>query len=383
MESNELVFKFNTQKERLFLNIILSFFILVFGTVGFFLTITSVTMLLSNSFESYHIVMGFGGVTCIFLVLFLRNFMSGGVYIVESKFNQNEKRFEIKESNGDTSFIPYSEIKQFSIKVEVESSSNDDSPSRTIYYVVYMHKKDGAIIAIDWFYNQQKAKDLLDRLNQAIPIDNSALPESDFGSSINRPKGVFFEKQGFSAFQLKWKNKLSSYYAFIGFGTLLSFLATFSSIVFVIDVGWLFKGIFLFVASIFIAVVLYHLYKLLVIKEYLLEVTSTDMIYSYNTIYGKKVVSQMKISDLFGTQVNLERDKYNNPNREIWIVSKEIQKKIEDVYAKESTGSDFLGLVKAMIELRLKVMNLEFPGFSFVELLHIEKMIDEELKQHN
>jgi len=372
MKQDDLVFVHVSGKEYFLAVFIFGVFGIIFGFLGIVLLGISITSILESGFSKSSVAFFSGGITCISIVGLLINQLKKNIVIKETKFNNIDKRFEIMESNGKFSWIPFSEIECIGFRKDYHQSSNDTHAS--IDYTVYFKKKDGAWIDIYWFQSEAEAAGLSEKLNSLFN------EKSDVSSvdSFSEPSGDLFEinKVHSDKTIFKWKNKTSSLDSFIGYFTICSFLITFVLIAVIMDISIIFTIVAAAFASIFLSVIVFAIWKQLIIREYVIELNLDEIFYGYGTLFGFQKKFSISWKDYFGTQVNIQKSSYNQPIKEMWIVSKNMNEKLQNIRKKDLNN---LFDLKDYLFMYRDIPKAEFPGFTIGEILTFEKILDSEI----
>ena len=278
MGQDNLIFNFESKGFGNFVTkAILGFFILIFSIIGIVLFLVSLSPLLFGQFEPKYFLMLSISITAFFFCLLIGNQLKKGVSVKEIIVNFEKECFQVLENTGRIAEISFREVQKFSLKIESSGSSSSSGRNTNFYYVVFLHKKDGSMIALNWFNDKGHGNLLLDELNQKVKITEGLNPEED--EELDIPEGIRFEKIDDGKFVMQWKSKIGKFENIIGYGSVISFLTTFTSGVFLADPGMIMISIFLVFISFFVGITLYYLFKAIAIKGYLLQLNGSSIEY--------------------------------------------------------------------------------------------------------
>lgn len=376
--TEDLIFDFESKGfASLTSRLILFSFVLIFFLIGLGLIVYFYSFLVNPGEFIKKLSIWSGVSTFIFLSFMLANRLKKVREVSKIIISYQTKRIEIFETNRNSSFIPFDEIKSFFLRTEEDSSSSSNKSSA--FYVIYTQKKDGSILTLNWYPNYKTAELVLNELKKTVPLTETS-DQTDFGDLI-QPDGIEFHKNGSGRFKMTWKSKISFLESILGYGFMISFFSTFLSITLLSDGSILISILFSLLVILFIGLTIYNILRVIKIRGYSLEVKDNSIIYAYKTLTGVKTVKSLPLSDFYQTQIHLKRSQFFDPHRTISVLTKEQTERIEKIILDSNDESKAPALFLESIVLQNKLMDLEFAGYSIVELFQIEKLLDKEFSE--
>ena len=310
---------------------------------------------------------------------FLYSKISSRTKIVGAYFDIENNRYYLETKNGESGFIPFSEIDSFAMRREVVSGNK----SSTTYFVVYFIKKDGAWWDIVSYGSEVAALKKLNEIQEKVKLNST----EDFNLLESEKKSELFsfsEKSDSVIFA--WSEQVSFLYRVLGVLAVLSFLGSFWIITSAIGEAGAIGTYLLTAFSLLIGgLVIYSLVKSIFgYTDYEFEITKDKIIFSGIKKDKKKIFTEVPVSEIKFTQYsfNIHRSDIFN-GQEIYLLNQEFAEKLAKYKKGEFGFGEIFGLLKEIMQMKKSIIKLPFPGFKSLDIILFEKKLDEELRKVN
>ncbi|MBK8395150.1 MAG: hypothetical protein IPL26_07875 [Leptospiraceae bacterium] len=299
--------------------------------------------------------------------------------LVGAYFDLANKRYYLETKNGESGYIPFSEIQSLGMRKEVVSGNK----SSTNYYVIYLVKTDGAWWDVMSYESEITALKKLNELQEKVNFDS----EGEFNLLEKETSSKFFSiqtKAGSVIF--KWGEQVSFLYRILGLFSVLSFLGSFWIISSALGQAGV-VGNFLLtgISILFGGLVLYSFLKSIFgYTNYELEVNREKIIFYGVKKDKRKIISETPVIAIKFTQYsyNMYRNDLFN-GQEILLLDQEFANRINKFRNGELGIVEIISLMKEIVQMKKNIIKLPFPGFKSLDIILFEKKLDEELRKIN
>lgn len=368
--------KFNTIGKFIF-----SFFLFLLFIIAFILIGVGFSTIGDNGNLLEGFKYAFPGLTILIVISLglLYTKINNRTKLVGAYFDLANKRYYLETKNGESGYIPFSEIQSLGMRKEVVSGNK----SSTNYYVIYLVKTDGAWWDVMSYESEITALKKLNELQEKVKFDS----EGEFNLLEKETSSKFFSiqtKAGSVIF--KWGEQVSFLYRILGLFSVLSFLGSFWIISSALGQAGV-VGNFLLtgISILFGGLVLYSFLKSIFgYTNYELEVNREKIIFYGVKKDKRKIISETSVIAIKFTQYsyNMYRNDLFN-GQEILLLDQEFADRINKFRNGELGIVEIISLMKEIVQMKKNIIKLPFPGFKSLDIILFEKKLDEELRKIN
>ncbi|MDX1958976.1 MAG: hypothetical protein SFU98_10405 [Leptospiraceae bacterium] len=373
-QDSELVFEYGSKSGFVFKFILapLLVFWIITGSIMMALSIMGISNTENLVNSVLMISLGFFSIMLGFFGFIYRN-SEGRKQIYKSYFDTNAKRFYIETRSGQTGYIPFNEIESIEFRSERRS--------KTIFYVIYLVKKDGAFWDFKHFNSETEARKLFENLKSRLSfVDNSF---DIFGEEKSKTRTFEMNSEGTETV-FKWNDRVSTLFRIITLLLVVSVIllfivlmiqslnGTFSSTTLTIIFGVPVLSVFLFL--ILRSYIGYRSYELSV---------STEKI----CLYGirkekKKLLKEIPMNEVYATEYGYSLGNSQSAwGKSILLVTKELSLLLKKVKLADYQGFDTLSILSDIRRIGNEVVKLPFEGHTAVEILEFERELDKVIQE--
>jgi hypothetical protein len=293
--------------------------------------------------------------------------------------------------------LPYQDIEKFALRTEIEYSRNHGNThnrsSTTTYYVVYLIKKDGGILDLNYFSDESAANEFQLRLQKFAQLNkvcnNLMKPEKYDGFEVSSFTGPI---------EIKWKNtgaaknigKLIITLLIIGgLGYAMSYLPS----------EVLNDGFFILFVSIFCFIFLLVIVLIFVVRRilgkkgrvagmggyYIVCIDSKELSLIYEKNENRTVINKVSINNIYCVYSSCYSDA-NNDKSPVGVSTKDGLKNMymfDSGISKAAGSSDERGIFEKFETMINNDENFSFeaPGMDMIDKMHFESLIQKYIKE--
>jgi hypothetical protein len=310
-------------------------------------------------------------------------------------------RFSLKTGEAvKAAKLPYQDIQKFAIRKEIEYQNtsrginhNDGHIHRSQnYYLVYLIKKDGGILDLNYFNDEPKATEFLQKLEIFVQLNNVCK------NPMNPEKYSGFEVSSLTGpIEIKWKNISAGknmarliipllILGGIGYG--MSFLPS----------EVLNSGIFILFVSILGIIILLFIVLMFVVRgmlgkkgrvagpggNYIVSIDSKELSLIHEKNENRTVINKVNINNIYGVYSSC----YSNPKHDYSKIGVTTKEGLKNMYlfngALENTSGsiDTRGLLEKFETMINNDENFSFeaPGMDMIDKMHFENLLQKYIK---